>query len=82
MNRCSVCDKTDEDNPKADIKYVIHGRKADKPPTGEFQCSECRDAINTEVTNEIEYFQEFAVPEAIVYDDSWVEAPLHELPEQ
>ena len=42
MNRCSICDVTDEDNPKAGIKlYEVPGWFT------EFRCLECAGSIAT-----------------------------------
>lgn len=82
MNRCEVCDKTDEDDPKAGISIF----------EGETRCAECHEeifrnledlSINdvTEDTLYAEYFFEDE-PLDIVQDDDWLEAPVSEVSEQ
>lgn len=41
MNRCCICDVTDEDNPKANIKCY----DVEYPYTVEFRCLECHKEV-------------------------------------
>jgi hypothetical protein len=79
MNRCQVCDKTDEDDPKACISAF----------EGETRCSECHEQIfqnlkDLSVNDETvpAYFEEYAIPEPLEYDASWIEVALPALSEQ
>lgn len=46
MNRCAICNITEEDNPKADIITVAHGSTEE-----EDLCEQCRKSIE-EVTED------------------------------
>lgn len=78
MNRCQVCDKTDEDDPKACISIF----------EGETRCANCHEEIfknledlSVNDTIEIDYLDTFLLPEPVV-EDNWLETPLSEVPEQ
>lgn len=79
MNRCTVCDKTDEDDPKAAI--TIQG--------SELHCLECRTTIADNLedlsvndTIEIDYFEQFIAP--LEQDGDWLTSsvPSRDLSEQ
>lgn len=76
MNRCNVCDTTDEENPRAGITLV----KDDN------LCVQCREVIQTNLEDLSINDQEIAYdPEdlpAFEYDDHWIAAPLPEVSEQ
>lgn len=42
MNRCAICDVTDEDNPQAKIQWICTDPEA---ITGEYRCLECHANI-------------------------------------
>ncbi len=77
MNRCEVCDKTDDDDPKAAIALY----------DGELRCKQCQEVIaenleDLSVNDEspIDYLDTFLLPSTIE-DDHWIEAPLPEVSE-
>jgi hypothetical protein len=45
MNRCAICDCTDEDNPKANIKLYEQALSPDHTRF-EFRCLECSHVID------------------------------------
>lgn len=50
MNRCAICDVTDQDNPKAGIKWYTVELEADEGHMGEeTRCLECHNTIQEAV---------------------------------
>lgn len=78
MNRCYVCDVTDEDNPGANISLNYRGE-----PT----CHRCNEEVyrnleDLSANDDVKRYstEYFSVPEVLVLDDNWVETALPEVP--
>lgn len=66
MNRCQVCDKTDEDDPKAGITIV----------NNETICRECSEVIFQNL-EDLSINDDIAIDyNSIVEDDNWFPATL------
>lgn len=81
MNRCIVCDHTDEGNSQGDRRNIFQ-KLSITMHNGEPMCNVCQEAIkdNLEDLSVNDDVENYSYP--IEQDGDWFEAPLPEVSEQ